>query len=249
MPSPAQKSRHEEDSAFVLHTYPYSETSLIVEMLTRQHGRLGMMAKGAKRPRSALRGMLLAFQPLLITWFGKSELRTLGRVEWREALPQLSGTALMCGFYMNELILKLTHRDDPHETLFDFYSETMGLLRAGGKGSNEATQYGPILRRFELRLLKELGYAVSLDKDIGSGETVVVDKRYEYLIEQGPVAAPLDANRFQLRGQTLLDMAREDYTAPTTLQEAKQLMRRLVNHYLGGQTLHTRQLLRDLREI
>src|SRR5258706_6446325 len=123
------KLRHQEDLAFVLHTYPYSETSLIAEVLTRNHGRLSMVAKGAKRPRSALRGVLHAFQPLVITWFGKNELRTLGKAEWQTALPQLSGTALMCGFYLNELMLKLTRRDDPHEALFDFYSVTVVMLR------------------------------------------------------------------------------------------------------------------------
>ena len=256
---PPPKQRHEEDTAFVLHTYPYSETSLIAEVLTRNHGRLGLLAKGAKRPRSVLRGVLLAFQPLLITWFGKGELRTLGRAEWREALPQLTGTGLMCGFYLNELILKLTRRDDPHEALFDFYLETVVQLRNGALGNNkkpsesgaksEASQYGPLLRRFELRLLKELGYAVALDHDVESGKSIIPSRRYEYAIERGPVAAQPDSDRFQLHGQTLLDMAREDYTDPGTLQEAKHLMRHLINHYLGGQPLHTRQFIRDLREL
>jgi len=249
MAASGARLRHEEDSAFVLHSYPYSETSLIVEMLTRNHGRIGLVAKGAKRPRSALRGVLLAFQPLMISWFGKSELRTLGRAEWHKALPQLAGTGLMCAFYMNELLLKLTRRDDAHENLFDFYAETMALLRTDKNAGSEASRYGPLLRRFELRLLKELGYAVSLDHDAQTGEPIVSSQRYEYLVERGPVRAMPDADRFQLRGQTLLDLAGEDYTDPITLQEAKQLMRQLINYHLGGQTLHTRQLIRDLREI
>lgn len=243
----SNRQRHAEDSAFVLHTYPYSETSLIVEMLTRNHGRLGLIAKGAKRPRSAMRGVLLAFQPLAISWFGKAELRTLGRAEWRVALPQLSGTGLMCGFYLNELLLKLTRREDAHEALFDFYAETVTLLRQdAGKGANG---YGPLLRRFELRLLKEVGYAVALDRDVESGDAILPSQCYEYVLERGPIRAARDGSRFQLRGQTLLAMAREDYTDPDTAQEVKQLMRLLLNHYLGGQPLHTRQLIRDLREI
>jgi DNA repair protein RecO (recombination protein O) len=249
MPPAANKPRHQEDSAFVLHTYPYGETSLIAEVFTRNHGRLGLLAKGAKRPRSALRGMLLAFQPLVITWFGKNELRTLGKAEWRKAFPQLSGTALICGFYLNELILKLTRREDPHESLFDFYADTMIQLRKPEPGANGGSQYGPLLRRFEVRLLKELGYAVCLDRDVSSGQPIIPSGQYEYLIERGPVMAPPDSTRLQLRGQSLLDMAREDYTDPNTLQAAKQLMRQLINHYLGGQQLHTRQLIRDLREI
>lgn len=242
------RQRHEEDAAFVLHTYPYSETSMIVEMLTRDHGRLALIAKGAKRPRSALRGVLLAFQPLSISWFGKSELRTLGRAEWQRALPQLTGTALFCGFYINELILKLTRREDAHESLFDFYGVTICELR-DATHSDGSKQLASLLRRFELHLLKELGYAVSLEHDAETRDPIVADRCYEYIIERGPVAtAPSKAHQ-QLRGQTLLDMAREDYTDSDTAQEAKRLMRQLINHYLGGQPLHTRQLVKDLRDL
>ena len=242
------RTRHEEDSAFVLHTYPYSETSLIVEMLTRNHGRLALMAKGAKRPRSAMRGVLLAFQPLSISWFGKSELRTLGRAEWQRALPQLTGTSLLCGFYLNELMLKLTRREDAHETLFDFYTETVLLLRDAAAGE-AVNPIAPLLRKFELRLLRELGYAVSLEQDAATGEAVLASRCYEYVIERGPVAAAASTSRQQWRGQTFLDMTREDYTDNETRQEAKQFMRLLINHYLSGQALHTRQLIKDLREI
>ncbi len=238
----------EEDLAFVLHTYPYSETSLIVEVLTRNHGRLGLLAKGAKRPRSPMRGVLLAFQPLLIKWFGKAELRTLARAEWRAALPQLPGTGLLCGFYLNELLLKLTRRDDAHEALFDFYAATMMELRTAPASGNASDQYGGLLRRFEFRLLKELGYAVSLAHDVQSGESIEASRYYEYLVERGPVAARPGSTRL-LRGQTLLDMLRGEYTDADTAQEAKHLMRSLLNYYLGGQPLYTRQLIRDLREM
>jgi DNA repair protein RecO (recombination protein O) len=244
----APRQRHEEDVAFVLHTYPYSETSMIVEVLTHDHGRLPLIAKGAKRPRSALRGVLLAFQPLSISWFGKSELRTLGRAEWQRALPQLTGTALLCGFYLNELILKLTRREDAHENLFDFYGATVCDLRDAGQ-DDSSQELASLLRKFELRLLKELGYAVSLEHDAESGDAVSADRCYEYVIERGPIAAARSDSRLQLRGQTLLDMAREDYTDAGTAQEAKLLMRQLMNHYLGGQPLHTRQLIKDLREL
>ena len=247
MAATAPRTRHEEDSAFVLHTYPYSETSLIVEMLTRNHGRLALVAKGARRPRSALRGVLLAFQPLTVSWFGKSELRTLGRAEWLRALPQLTGTSLLCGFYLNELMLKLTHRDDPHESLFDFYADTIARFHeVPGWGTDGLS---PLLRRFEVRLLKELGYAMSLSHDAPTGEPIAADHCYEYITDRGPAVAQPDPTRYQLRGKTLLDMARDDYTDPVTVQEAKQLMRHLINHYLGGQPLHTRQLMKDLREL
>src|SRR3954447_15614048 len=105
-------ARQESREAFVLHTYPYRETSLIVEAFTRSFGRVSLLARGARRPRSAMRGVLLAFQPLALSWFGKGELRTLARAEWVGGQPLLQGEALLCGFYLNELLLRLLPRED-----------------------------------------------------------------------------------------------------------------------------------------
>src|SRR5437870_783305 len=108
-------SAGEADAGFVLHTYPYRETSLILEVFTRGRGRLSIIARGARRPRSAMRGVLIPFQPLNMTWFGKTELKTLKVAEAERIYPQLTGAALLSAFYLNELILKLSHREDPHE--------------------------------------------------------------------------------------------------------------------------------------
>lgn len=238
------KILQEAQPAFVLHSYPFRETSLVIETFTRDYGRVPLVARGARRPKSALRGLLLAFQPLYLTWGGKAELRTLHRAEWQGGMSQLQNMALMCGFYLNELLVRLLPRDDPHERLFEIYSQTLRSL------SSQAEQ-AATLRRFEKHLLKELGYAVSLEHDAESGRTLEPTRRYTYLIERGPV--PLngksDENRVELLGQTLLDMARDDYENPMTLQQSKNLMRLLINHYLGGQVLHTRQLLKDLQQI
>src|SRR3990172_6126372 len=152
--------RHDAQPAFVLHNYPYRETSLVLEVFTQHHGRVAMVARGARRPRSALRGVLLAFQPLLLSWSGRSELRTLYKAEWRGGLPQLKGVALLCGFYLNELMVKLLPHDDPHKALYRTYFDTLHAL---GKGGDHAAT----LRRFEKHLLKELGYALTLDHDVG----------------------------------------------------------------------------------
>jgi DNA repair protein RecO (recombination protein O) len=117
--------RRDSDPAFVLHAYPYRETSLVVEMFCQHKGRVGLVARGARRPRSALRGVLLAFQPLEVSWAGKSELKTLHSAEWRGGIAQLRGKPLICGFYLNELLLKLLAREDPHEALFHHYSEAV----------------------------------------------------------------------------------------------------------------------------
>src|SRR5512140_259134 len=166
--------------AFVLHSYPYRETSLVLEVFTRNFGRIALVARGARRPRSALRGVLLAFQPLLLDWAGKSELRTLHKAEWQGGLPQLKGTALLCGFHLNALMLKLLQRDDPHELLYQTY---YGSLRALSNGLDHAVT----LRCFEKQLLKELGYALTLDHDVASGEAIQPACNYHYVIERGPV--------------------------------------------------------------
>ena len=106
----SHKHKIEDEPAFVLHSYPFSETSLILDVFSRGHGRLPIMARGARRPKSSLRGVLMNFQPLQLSWFGKGEVRTLHSAEWQGGQPYLQGTALMCGFYLNELLLNLLAR-------------------------------------------------------------------------------------------------------------------------------------------
>ncbi len=241
------KALPEAQPAFVLHSYPYRETSLVLEVFTRTHGRIALMARGARRPRSALRGVLRAFQPLLVTWGGKSELRTLHKAEWQGGLAQLDGSALLCGFYLNELLLKLLPREAPHEGLYESYLETLQALMSDA-------DHPASLRRFELRLLQELGYALTLDRDAESGAPIDGQASYEYVIERGPMRSVRGAHetgvkRLELAGQTLLDMARGDYGNTVTMQQCKALMRMLINHYLGDQVLNTRQLLRDLQQL
>ena len=243
--------RHEAEPAFVLHSYPFRETSLIIEAFTRNNGRVALVARGARRPRSVLRGVLLAFQPLLLSWGGKSELRTLHKAEWQGGLPQLQGRGLLCGFYLNELMLKLTARDDAHETLFETYYATLGALSNGG-------DHAATLRAFERQLLKEAGYALTLELDVVTGEAIRADATYRYLTERGPVCVSHGAshsgrgdreNGLELSGQTLLDMACDNYLNPITLQQSKALMRMLINHCLGNQVLNTRQLLKDMQQL
>ncbi|HTE14448.1 MAG TPA: DNA repair protein RecO, partial [Burkholderiales bacterium] len=153
-----KSSRHKEQPGYVLHSYPYQETSLIVEVFTREFGRVGMVAKGAKRPHSPLRSVLMPFHALTLDWSGRSDLKTLRTAEWRGAFRLLSGRALICGFYLNELLLKLLHRDDPHDALFGAYEQTLQALLNGA-------DHALVLRCFEKRLLSELGYALILDCD------------------------------------------------------------------------------------
>jgi DNA repair protein RecO (recombination protein O) len=214
-----------------------------VEAFTRDHGRMALIARGARRPRSGLRGVLLSFQPLLLSWTGRADLRTLIRAEWSGGYAPLTGQALICGFYLNELLLKLLARDDSHERLYAIYEDTLAAL---GKG----TQYAAILRQFEIGLLRELGYAVILDRDVETGERIATGGRYVYIVERGPItAAGAAGNGVELSGQTLIDMQSGRFASAVTQHQSKTLMRALINHYLGNQVLHTRQLLRDLQEL
>jgi len=235
------KNRLEDEPAFVLHSYPFRETSLLLEVFSRNHGRLALVARGARRPRSVLRGVLMNFQPLRLSWFGKGEVRTLHGAEWQGGQPHLQGAAMLCGFYLNELLLNLLARDDPHEILFDYYQQTLQRLA-------REPDHAAILRCFERHMLQELGYALLLDQEAATGRPVQAARRYRYVIERGVLPEGADVQEgMPVSGKTLLDMAADDYRDSFSAQQSKQLMRMLINHYLAGKTLHTRELIKDLQ--
>ena len=239
----AHKNRLEDEPAFVLHSYPFRETSLLVEIFSRQHGRVPLVARGARRPKSAVRGLLMNFQPLSLSWFGKNELRTLHSAEWQGGQPLLQGTALLCGFYLNELLLNLMVRDDPHEQLFDYYQHTLQRLAHGADMAST-------LRCFEKHLLQELGYALLLEHEAGSAKPIDPVLSYRYVVERGAVRDASDsADGLLVSGKTLQDMAVDDYSDAQSARQGKQLMRMLLNHHLGGKILHTRELIKDLTKL
>lgn len=253
------------DRGYVLHSYPYRETSLLVQAWTEKHGRFAAVAKGARRPRSAARGVLVPFQPLSLTWFGRGEVKTLKTAEPAGAALPLAGASLLSAFYLNELILKLIHRDDPHERLWAAYDEAVGALRersrraagvpglvAAEPGVGEARAIEPVLRRFELAMLRELGYAVELGRDAGDGSAIDPARDYWYVIERGPVPADGAAERadaVRLSGLTLFHLDHGQFDDPRTAAQAKTLMRMLIHHCLNGQELSTRAIVRDLQRI
>jgi DNA repair protein RecO (recombination protein O) len=228
--------------AFVLHSYPYKETSLIVELFTRDFGRVALIAKGAKRPHSQLRGVLQTFQPLTTGWTGKNELRTLTDADWVGGMLPLEKTALLCGFYLNELLVKLTARDDAHARLFDHYVSALNQL-----AHNEPAPI--VLRKFEMALLKETGVAADLARCTATRAKVQPEVHYVVDPDRGPRPARADDSAPRVAGKTLLDMEREDYSDPATQAQSKQLMRYLLSWHLGGAPLNTRQILIDLLQL
>ena len=240
------RDRRDDQPAFVLHTYPYRETSLIVEAFTLDFGRIGLIARGAKRPRSELRGLLLAFQPLSLSWSGSGELKLLAKAEWRGGLPLLSGGGLLCGFYLNELMLKLVPREDPHPRLFAQYESTLAALGTHGSASERAA----LLRGFELALLAELGYALPLTRDADTGAPIDPGERYHYAFDRGPrrVAEP-QARWPIVHGTTLLALAAREFPDAASAAEAKRLMRDVLDHYLEHRRIFSRRIVQDLQAL
>lgn len=235
--------REQQQSAFVLHMRNYSETSLLLEVYTRRHGRLGLIAKGARRASNKSRSAINLFQPLTIGWSGRGELMVLTGAEADGPSIELVGRALYCGFYLNELLVRLLHRHDPHEALYDRYRQAVEGLR--DHISQEA-----VLRIFEKHLLRELGYGLLLERESGDRAPIDPAAVYDYVLEQGPVRVrhPELAVRFQgvrVRGASLLALAGECLEKPAALRDAKALMRAALAPHLGDRPLQSRRLFQD----
>lgn len=227
---------------FVLHSYPYKETSLIVDVLTRDYGRLMLVAKGAKRPHSKLRSVLQTFQPLTLSWTGKSEIRTMTAAEWVGGMLPLEKSALLCGYYLNELLIKFCVRDEVNRALFDQYVATLNQL-----AHNESAPI--VLRKFELALLQECGLLGSLHLCGVTAQAVIAELDYVLDPLSGVRPASDMDSAPRILGKTLTDMHTEVYADPVTLSQSKQLMRFLLNHHLNGHALKTRQILIDLHKL
>jgi len=227
---------------FVLHSWPYKETSVIVDVLTRDYGRIALVAKGAKRPHSQLRSVLQTFQPLQFAWTGKSELRILTSAEWVGGMLPLEKSALLCGFYLNELLVKFLVRDEPHPFLFDQYVSTLNQLAHDEPASS-------VLRQFELSLLRESGLLNDLSFCTNTRARVQADIAYVIDPELGARPALPSDTAPVVSGQTLIDMVEEDYSDPQTQFQSKMLMRSLLAHHLHGAFLNTRQILIDLQNL
>lgn len=230
------------EPCFVLHGRPFRETSQLVELLSRHHGRLGVLARGSRRP-GRRGGPLQPFQPLLVSWAGRGELPTVTAVE-ADGLPCiLRGGNIAAALYLNELVMRLLHRGDPHPDIYAAYRRALAYLV-------QAVEPEAGLRVFEKRLLEALGYGLVLDRDAADGTPVEPGAAYRYEPDQGPVrvvaAAPAGAVPV-VSGRTLVALDHETLDDDHALQEAKRLMRFLINVHLDGRPLRSRQLFRSGR--
>ena len=238
--------RVENAPGYVLHSRPWRETSLIVEAFTREHGRVGLVARGVRGARSRFRGLLVPFQLLLLSWSGRGELPSLAGVDTEGPIRALRGRALFSGFYLNELMLNLLPRNDAHPDLFDDYRRAVDELGAEGVLDR-------VLRTFEKRLLDALGYGPTLDRAADTGEPVSPDKRYRYLPERGPVEVEGEGTGSgegpAVSGRTLLALAGErlECADERERREARHLMRAILAPHLGPRPLRSRQLFNRIR--
>jgi len=227
----------DQQPGYVLHARPYRETSLLLECLTRDHGRVGVVARGVRRERARLqRAQLEPFQPLALDLLLRGELATLRGAESAGAPLRLTGEAGLSGLYLNELVVRLTGRQDPLPALFEAYART--LPRLAGQQGTLAWQ----LRRFERDLLAAIGYALQLDTEADGGEPLALEGWYRYQVEHGPVACPAGAPR-AIRGADLLALAMDECPDAAGLAALRRLMREVIRFHLGGGELHAWRVL------
>ena len=221
-------SRIQLEPAYVLHSRSFRETSLIVEAFTREHGRVAVVARGAKSARSRWRNILQPFRPLLISWNQKSDLGTLTAADQVASPPALQGQSLYCGLYLNELLMRLLHRGDPHTEVFERYRHALSEL------ASEAPPQ-PLLRVFEKHLLDAIGYAMLLDREYQGGADILPQHWYVYKPDRGPTKAS-GPGKGRVSGAALLALHAENLPAES-LPELRMLMRSVIGYHLGDKPL------------
>ncbi|HSS64532.1 MAG TPA: DNA repair protein RecO [Gammaproteobacteria bacterium] len=224
--------------ALVLHQRPYRESSLLLEVFGIDTGRVGLIAKGGRRPKSPLRAQLIPFRPLLLSWRGRGDLGLVVGAEPDGAAPVIPPAAIVSGLYLNELLVRLLHRHDPHPELFLQYRRTLSALASPDRPLEQS------LRLFEKRLLDAVGYGLMLDRVAGTGAPVEPEAHYHYVADRGPVEAggKEEAAGVRVKGSTLLALASERSMDAAALREAKHLMRTAINMHLEGRPLVSRAL-------
>lgn len=221
---------------YILHHRPYRDTSRIFEVVTRDHGRLSLFARGVRGPKAKLASILQPFQMLLFSWTGRGEAAQLTGAESAQASPPLPPSCLMAAFYLNELLMKLTTRHDPLPSLFDTYHTALEGLRQGAR-------LEPELRMFEKRLLEALGYGLDLGAEARTGKRIEPGEYYHFRPEQGLVATVADAAG-ALAGHSLIGLANEHLSGERELDDAKRLLQAALAQCLEGRPLATRTVAR-----
>ena len=224
------------EPAYILHARPYRESSLLLEILGQENGRVGLVARGARGARSRWKNMLQPFRPLLLSWSQRGELGTLTAADQVASPPALAGEPLFCGLYSNELMMRFLQRSDPHPGLFDSYSHLLGELASGHSLQRS-------LRKFEMQLLQAAGFGLQLDPEVGSDEQIVTEAWYRYVPESGPQRSEYTSEQANelVSGAALLAL-KSGEVEDQYLKELKALMRKLIRFHLGDKPLKSQAL-------
>ena len=230
--------RVQQQPGYILHHRPFRDTSQILDIVTRDHGKIAVVARGSRGAKSRLAGVLRPFLPLRVSWVAKSDLGTLTGAETAGPPVGMVGDAIYSAYYVNELLLHFLHRDDPQPEIFDLYDEVIKALLV-------TENIAAALRSFELEFLSLLGYAVNLDHEFASREALVSDQNYEYRMEQGPVSVER-SGPLVFRGAELRDIGKQRFEKPDILRAANRLLREVIGFHLGGKELKSRKVLLEL---
>jgi len=231
--------RVQQQPAFVLHHRPFRDTSQLLDVISREHGKITLVARGSRSAKSKLRGLLRPFQALRLSWFVRSDLGTLTGAEIDSAPLSLGGDALLSAYYVNELVLNFLHRHDPQPEIFDVYSQTITALA-------HSEELAANLRVFEMELLRLLGYALNLDFDANLHRPIEEQSFYEYRVDQGPVSVSRSEGAMVFAGASLRGIAESRFDDPAVLRDAGRLLREVIRHHLDGRELKSRKVLLDL---
>lgn len=234
------RKRVDQQPAWVLHHRPFRDSSRILDILSRDHGRLALISRGSRAAKSKLAGVLRPFMPLHLSWVIRSDLGTLIGAEMHGEPISLTGDALLSGYYVNELLLHMLHRHDPQPDIYDSYARTIGRL-AGQQNT------APVLRDFEIDLLRMLGYALNLDHDSRSSRMLRPDEKYEYRAESGPVAVNDRSGPLVFTGAELSAIHRREFADAGVLKSAGKLLRAVITYHLDGKELKSRRVLQDIK--
>ncbi len=232
------RSDHQFHRCYLLHKRHFRESSLLVELFSEEYGRFGAIARGVKTSRSNQVAILQPFQQLQVSWGGQGELKKIYKTELAEGKKPLQGESLIAGFYLNELLMYLLHRFDPHPELYEIYHHTLSVL------TDEPGDIEWVLRLFEKELLQHIGYGLQLAYDADSGEAVKPQQQYCYIHDQGPVKYASDCRGVKISGDTLISLEHALEVQQQVKRESKQLMRSIISGLLGDKTLNSRKLFK-----
>lgn len=231
--------RIQQQPACILHHRPFRDSSQILDIVTRDHGKIALVARGSRGSKSRLSGILRPFLPLSISWVAKGDLGTLTGAEAAGPPMGIHGEAVLAAFYVNELLINFLHRHDPQPEIFGLYQAVIARL-----GSSD--QIAATLRSFELELLRFLGYAVSFHPDAAADVELDPNRHYSYRVEQGPIAVDRAEGPMVFKGEVLQSIRSQSFEDPEILRAANRLLRQVINHHLGGKELKSRKVLAGL---